>query len=322
MMLSRLYAWGAGWDRRLTRTRRLPCPVISVGNIAFGGRSKTPWVSYVVGGLRARGFLPIVLTRGYASRRSSKVWLNDVASLSADYGDEACEIFLQHRCPVLVGSNRYQNALGFLNSGSVSNSDFKKIVFLLDDGFQHWRIDRDFDLVLVTESDWNGQGLLREQPQALDRADLVLRRDLDFSVEMDEIPHSDLPTMALTTRASSERYFEQIRKARPQAVCLALVDHAQSPEVRMALSRFVEEHGPCEILVGGKEFVKLFSGSELSARWAQGEAPWTAREGVAAGRVRLIKARVRPSDPQKIWVKLDSILQGFQLSGKKKESIS
>ena len=145
-------------------------PVISVGNLSAGGSGKTPFVILLGELLQARGIKFDVLSRGYG-RLSRGVRLVDPAGLPQEFGDEPLLIARKLQVPVIVGEDRYR-------AGSVAESKFGPQLHLLDDGFQHRALTRDFDIVLVTPQDANDQllpsGRLREPLHSLRRADAVV----------------------------------------------------------------------------------------------------------------------------------------------------
>jgi hypothetical protein len=261
-VLGEIYYLFLKLDRILTRPVKLPKPVVSVGNIALGGRGKTPFVIEIVNKLKMESYEPVVLTRGYARKsRKSHVWLQPGSkkNFSGELcGDEALEIFYKTRVPVLVGPKRFQNALLFLRGLNPK----RKIVFVLDDGFQHWSLSRIFDLVLVQEEDFQSSllplGYLREKPAALSRADLVFELGKDFSkkVFFKKSPPKDKPLVVLTTRAKDldyKRFFEENFK---NPFFLELRDHANSDAIRKALEDFPAETPIC---LGAKEATKIMS---------------------------------------------------------------
>jgi tetraacyldisaccharide 4'-kinase len=158
------------YDRGLLRSRRLQGAVISVGNLSAGGTGKTPFVILLGELLKARGINFDVLSRGYG-RRSRGVRLVDPAGLPQEFGDEPLLIARKLQAPVIVGEDRYQ-------AGLCAESKFGPQLHLLDDGFQHLTLARDFDIVLVTPQDAGDRllpaGRLREPLNSLRRADAVV----------------------------------------------------------------------------------------------------------------------------------------------------
>jgi tetraacyldisaccharide 4'-kinase len=147
------------YRRGILKAKRLPKPVISIGNIAAGGAGKTPCVIAVAKFLVARGLRVCILTRGYGRSGAG----GEVATLDVDrFGDEP--VLIKKSVPeaiVIVGKNRYEN-------GSRVHCD----VYLLDDGFQHLQLHRDLDVVI----DVPDKRFHREGRDALRDADIVNQR--------------------------------------------------------------------------------------------------------------------------------------------------
>jgi len=167
----------------LFRTKRLPCRVISVGNITLGGTGKTPTVINIAGLMQQRGRRPLVLSRGYGRKDESETAVvSDGASLVLDPsvgGDEPALIANRlARVPVVVGSDRYR-------AGTFGVGRFHPDCIVLDDGFQHIRLARDLNIALIDASDPFGKGMLfpagtlREPISALERADVVVITRVD-----------------------------------------------------------------------------------------------------------------------------------------------
>src|SRR6202453_2166441 len=157
------------YERRWLRSHSLLGPVISVGNLSTGGSGKTPFVILLGELLKARGIRFDVLSRGYG-RKTRGVLLVDPAGLPQEFGDEPLLISRKLQVPVIVGEDRYA-------AGRFAEARFGPQFHLLDDGFQHRRLARDFDIVLVTPDDARDRllpaGRLREPLQSLQRADAV-----------------------------------------------------------------------------------------------------------------------------------------------------
>jgi tetraacyldisaccharide 4'-kinase len=161
------------WYR--TRARRLPRPVISVGNLHWGGSGKTPLVAAVAAHLRDRGMAVCILSRGYASQgRGVRVVSTGEGPLLGPRvaGDEP--VLLAGDLPgvaVVVGPDRHRDGLQALRRLEPAPD-----LFLLDDGFSHLRLHRDLDLVAFPAADPFGggrlppSGRLREPLAAMVRA--------------------------------------------------------------------------------------------------------------------------------------------------------
>ncbi len=163
-------ARNALYDRGLARSQRLSGPVVSVGNLSVGGSGKTPFVLLLGELLKVRGLKFDILSRGYG-RKSRGVALVDPAGSPHDFGDEPLLMARRLNVPVIVGESRYA-------AGVFAEQKFGPQLHLLDDGFQHRSLARDFDIVLVTPEDVRDRllpsGRLREPLTALRRADAVV----------------------------------------------------------------------------------------------------------------------------------------------------
>ncbi|HEV2468109.1 MAG TPA: tetraacyldisaccharide 4'-kinase [Candidatus Sulfotelmatobacter sp.] len=174
-------ARNALYDRGLVQVRRLDGPVVSVGNISAGGSGKTPFVLLLGELLKSRGVKFDVLSRGYG-RTTRGVLLVDPAGLPQQFGDEPLLIARKLQVHVIVGESRYE-------AGKFAESRFGPQLHLLDDGFQHRALARDFDIVLVTPQDAKDRmlpaGRLREPLRSLQRADAVV---LSAGASPDDFP--------------------------------------------------------------------------------------------------------------------------------------
>jgi 3-deoxy-D-manno-octulosonic-acid transferase len=171
--------WRAGGAVRarwqLARRQRLETPVVSVGGIGMGGAGKTPFVLWLAERLRERGQTPAILTRGYRRRVPQPVTLF-AAGEKAPAGVTGDEVQISLRsgvAPVGVGADRGR-------AGRAMELRFHPGVFLLDDGFQHRRLARDLDILLIDALDPFAGGALpplgrlREPLTALARADVLV----------------------------------------------------------------------------------------------------------------------------------------------------
>ncbi|HMC29738.1 MAG TPA: tetraacyldisaccharide 4'-kinase [Candidatus Angelobacter sp.] len=161
------------YDRGVFKAHRLARPVISIGNISVGGSGKTPFVIALGELLKERGISFDVLSRGYG-RTSTLTKVVNAGGSPAQFGDEPLLIARKLQVPVVVGADRYQ-------AGLLAERKFSSQLHLLDDGFQHRRLHRDFDLVLLPRDDVSARllpaGRLREPLSALRRADAVVLFD-------------------------------------------------------------------------------------------------------------------------------------------------
>ncbi len=172
------------YTRGVFKARRLPCRVISVGNIVVGGTGKTPAVIVIAEHLQREGMRVAILLRGYKRCVREKVTIvsdgEKVCASPIESGDEA-DMMAKHLSgvPIIVGKRRYL-------TGQVALERFKVDVLLLDDGFQHRQLARDVDILTIPATHPFGSpkkllpaGTLREPPTALRRADLILLTHAD-----------------------------------------------------------------------------------------------------------------------------------------------
>lgn len=168
------------WYRaRLRRRRKLAAAVVSVGNLSVGGTGKTPTALWLADELRARGHSVAILTRGYGGEARRPTIAGRAAGGSTPasldprrVGDEAVLLARRFAGPVVVGRRRAE-------TGDLACRELGVDVLVLDDGFQHLALGRDFDLVCLRASVPGDDrvlpaGRLREPPAALARAHAVL----------------------------------------------------------------------------------------------------------------------------------------------------
>jgi tetraacyldisaccharide 4'-kinase len=172
-------ARNALYDRGLFKSRRLGWPVVSVGNIRAGGTGKTPFTIALGKSLQEKGIAFDILTRGYGRDKESQIALVDPSGSPAQFGDEPLLLSQKLGVPVIVGADRY--AAGIFAEKSFSElkpAHGTKWIHLLDDGFQHRKLYRDFDIVLVSATDAADKllpaGRLREPLSSLQRANAVV----------------------------------------------------------------------------------------------------------------------------------------------------
>ena len=184
--LSSLFGLGvrtrnALYDRGIVRAHTLRGPVVSVGNLSVGGSGKTPFVLLLSELLKGREIKFDILSRGYG-RTTRGVALVDPAGSARDFGDEPLLLARRLTVPVVVGEDRYQ-------AGVFAEKKFGPQLHLLDDGFQHRSLARDFDIVLITPEDIRDRllpaGRLREPLTSLRRADAVV---LTSGASQDALP--------------------------------------------------------------------------------------------------------------------------------------
>jgi len=262
------------FDRHVLRARRLAKPVVSVGNLSTGGSGKTPFV-IALGELLQERRIPFdVLSRGYR-RKTKGVFVVDPSGGAADFGDEPLLIARRLGVPVVVGESRYE-------AGRVAEQKFATELHLLDDGYQHRSLARDFDIVLLSAEDLDDRllplGRLREPVSALARADAVLiPDDLDMAplavrnkliwrmsraLELSDPPVKPVVFCGI---AKPQRFFAQVRAAgiTPAAEIVFGDHHAYDMDEVQAIRRAALDHDAGGFVTTEKDLVNL--GEQRSA---------------------------------------------------------
>lgn len=180
-----LYAAAAGaknaaYNRGWTQPQYLDWPVISVGNLSVGGSGKTPLVIRLAQLLAAENIPVDVLSRGYG-RSDSQAEQVDPNGDASRFGDEPLLIARSAAVPVYVGASRFEAGLLAEQNAYVPG------IHLLDDGFQHRKLARDLDIVVLHRDDLQDillpAGHLREPLSSLRRADVIVLRAEDRELE-------------------------------------------------------------------------------------------------------------------------------------------
>ena len=210
------------YDAGVLRTRRLAGPVVSVGNLSVGGAGKTPFVILLGEMLKQRGVAFDVLSRGYG-RNTRGTRLVDPEGTAAEFGDEPLLIARKLRASVVVGESRH-------DAGALAEQKFGPQLHLLDDGFQHRQLARDFNIVLLSKEDLDDRllpsGRLREPLESLKRADVLVvpeglcdERLTRFGKPIWQVRRglslANAPSRAVAFCgiARPQRFFEQLRAA-------------------------------------------------------------------------------------------------------------
>lgn len=266
-----LGAKNAAYARGWAQPKRLRGPVVSIGNLSVGGAGKTPLTIRLAELLRERGVAVDVLSRGYG-RASAAVARVDPEGSPEAFGDEPL-LMARAGIPVYVGAGRWDaGALAETDSGASR-------VHLLDDGFQHRRLARDADVVVLHRSDFADvllpAGRLREGFSALRRAQFVAMReeDRDYEPELRRrrctLPvwwmqrRVDLPgvrrVVAFCAIARPAEFFEELRRQGMDLVAMGRWrdHHAYSPADIAHLAELQRLHGAEAFITTEKDWVRL-----------------------------------------------------------------
>ena len=222
----------------LMPVRRLRWPVISIGNLSAGGSGKTPLTIALAKALKARGFNVDVLSRGYG-RNSVLPLLVDPTGTANEFGDEPLLIAREAQVPVYVAAERYQAGLLAERSATSvapqnAGEGHRPKAHILDDGFQHRRLARDVDVLLLSQRDIADHllpaGNLREPLLAAKRAHVIAIPSDEMEVAEHvrswgwegelwllrrcmEIPHFDGPAVAICGIARPGQFFQGLEAA-------------------------------------------------------------------------------------------------------------
>jgi tetraacyldisaccharide 4'-kinase len=262
------------YDRGMLTVNRIEGPVVSIGNVTVGGSGKTPLLILLGELLQQRGIAFDVLSRGYR-RKTQGVAIVDPNGSASDYGDEPLLIARTLGVPVIVGEDRRQ-------AGEMAEATFGPQLHLLDDGFQHRGLARDFDIVLVTPTDARDSllpsGRLREPIASLARADAVvltndtsatalrLQNQLVWRVRRDIVPPETLePCFAFCGIARPENFFAQLEAAQVVLAGTRVFrdHHRYTDEDVRELQRLRQQTGAPAFVTTEKDAVNL--GAQLQA---------------------------------------------------------
>ena len=222
------------------RSVRLPVPVVVIGNISVGGTGKTPLTIAVAAALRARGYRPGVVSRGYGGSQREALLLGEAPD-PAQVGDEPC-LIRASGVPVAVGGDRPAAARLLLDAGCD--------VLIADDGLQHYRLARDVEICVIDGARRFGNrrllpaGPLREPLSRLQRVDLRVcnggvAEAGEYPMQLrggDAIALDDGRTQALASFGGQrvhavaaignpQRFFDSLRAAGIEVIEHAFPDH-------------------------------------------------------------------------------------------------
>ena len=263
------------YERRPYLRRRLAAPVISIGNLTVGGSGKTPLAAEIARMLIEMGERPSILSRGYARKifHEGVVIVSDGGRVLAPVelsGDEPQMLARAvPRAAVLVSQSRYA-------AGRIAESRLGCTVHVLDDGFQHFDLMRDIDLLVPPDASENMRtlpfGRLREPLDAASAADALLvdanMRSADLQVGPAFTfsrrlggPRPDQPAFAFAGIARPQRFYDDLEKAGWKLTgrrSFGDHHHFSVPEVE-AIVQAAMSSGAAVILTTEKDFVRLGS---------------------------------------------------------------
>jgi len=248
-----LYSWG------LLRTHTASVPVVVVGNITAGGTGKTPTVLWLVEELRDRGFNPGIVSRGYGGSRANSSMRVEAATDAAIAGDEPVLLARRARCPVVVDPDRVRAASMLVEDGAD--------VVVADDGLQHYRLSRDYEICVIDGSRGLGNrrllpsGPLREKAQRLDNVEQVLVNgelrgsgDEQTTAEQNAISFQLVATEACRLNGSLTRPIDRFAGTTVHAVAAIGNPRRFFDLLRMHGIQVIEHIFPDHAVLGRKDF--------------------------------------------------------------------
>ncbi len=272
-----LYACG------IFKTRNVGVPVIVVGNITAGGTGKTPTSIWLAKSLKERGFRPGIVSRGYGGSKSFSSMRVDAASDPAVVGDEPVLLAKRSACPVAVDKDRVR-AVGMLVDDGAD-------LIIADDGLQHRRLERSYEICVIDGTRWLGNrlilpaGPLRETASRLAEVDQILvngrirdesatateQNAIEFELVATEVCRlngslvrpigrfADMTVHGVAAIGNPGRFFDLLRAHGMQVIEHAYPDHAP---IHSRSLNFADEF---DILMTEKDAVKF--GTKLTDRF-------------------------------------------------------
>lgn len=294
---------------RLLATERLDVPVIVIGNLTAGGTGKTPATVWLATALLERGFTPGIVSRGYGGSKSSSPMRVDAASDPAIVGDEPVLLARRSACAVAVDRDRVRAARMLVDDGAD--------LVIADDGLQHLRLGRDYEICVIDGKRWLGNrlllpaGPLREPPERLQRVDQVLvngptrehgrtateQNAIRFDLVATEVARlngsltrpidrfADTTVHAVAAIGNPRRFFDMLRAQGMQVIEHSYPDHAS---LSVSSLTFADEF---EVLMTEKDAVKI--GTRVSDRFWYVPVDVTMDPALAGPWVEQIESRMR-----------------------------
>ena len=215
--ISRLFALLARWRRARIAPQRLPVPVVVVGGITVGGAGKTPLTLHLVEALRQHGYAPGIISRGYGGAVSGEIEVHEGSSAGV-VGDEPLLLRRRAGCPVFVGKDRVAAGRALLAAHPQVN------LILCDDGLQHYRLARDFEIAVFDRrglgNGWQlPAGPLREPVARLHEVDAVVLNDAPLAA----IGMAGSPAAVFSMRLEGRAFFGLHDPARSSASSITCV---------------------------------------------------------------------------------------------------
>ncbi len=283
VLLEFLYYLGYSIKKRyaLRNQKSLSRKVICLGNITLGGTGKTPATIALAEEAKKRGFKPCILTRGYKGRAKGPCFVSrGEGPLLDEYqaGDEALLMAEKLKgIPIVKGKDRYEAGLFALSSLPLA---LCPDLFILDDGFQHWGLFRDKDILLIDSINPFGNrrllplGSLREPIGAINRADIIVITKTDKTRnqspsatrrEEKSEAHPTYPTHPSPSRGEGEGEGGRSQ----QSIINSLIDVIRQYNTKAQI--FSAEHKPSKFIAAFRNRGAI-NRDIMPSKWAEGKS--------------------------------------------------
>ena len=192
-----------GFNTGILKSFSVDKPVIVVGNIGVGGNGKTPVVVHLVELAKTMGLRAGVISRGYGGKAESYPYLVTEQSSTSEAGDEPILIHQRTKVPIVLGSDRVASAQLLVEMGCD--------IIISDDGLQHYRLQRDLEIIVIDGKRLSGNGLLlpagplREGQWRLKKADILIYNGGDVTEQQNESLYMQLAATELVHMKSAEK---------------------------------------------------------------------------------------------------------------------
>lgn len=241
------------YDNNDSDTVKANCPVISVGNLSVGGTGKTPFVQMLTGTLIKLGRTPAIIGRGYNRDSKGEIIVCDgkeVLATAEEAGDEMLMLAESLRVPVIAHDSKSDAAENI-------HEKFDIDAIIVDDGFQHRRLERDLDIVIIDKETAEKpylmpEGRLREPLESLERADVVcytgkiqnkdeLRKYIrEDALEISICPKQSVPYRLINDKPVMEQEFFSIKSS--SIIFSGIANPERFKNMLEAMKYHVEEH--------------------------------------------------------------------------------
>ncbi|WP_127022165.1 tetraacyldisaccharide 4'-kinase [Rheinheimera mangrovi] len=229
-----------GYQRGWFQSFAVEKPVVIVGNISVGGTGKTPFTLWLCKFLAEQGFTPGIVSRGYGARITEPVRVTSL-HLACDVGDEPLLLASKSHCPVVICPDRVAAAQYLLDTTDCD-------IVISDDGLQHYRLQRDLELVLIDGQRGLGNqqllpaGPLREPVSRLQKVDAVIVNSGDFALAKHKMSLKAVIPQALDGQSQWPEQAQAVTLVAAIGNPQRFVDTVKSVGIEIKATAFFRDH--------------------------------------------------------------------------------